>query len=48
MIAGAKSSATNSMSRMIPSGVHADEAPCIELRRIFRFFGTTKAHKHNK
>lgn len=43
MIAGAKSSATNSISRMIPSGVHTDNAPCIELRRIFRFFGTTKA-----
>lgn len=28
---------------MIPSGVHTDNAPCIELRRIFRFFGTTKA-----
>jgi ABC-2 type transport system ATP-binding protein len=27
----------------IPTAVHQDEAPCIELRRIFRFFGTTKA-----
>lgn len=27
----------------IPMGLHADNPPCIELRRIFRFFGTTKA-----
>jgi len=27
----------------VPSGVHQESSPCIELRRIFRFFGTTKA-----
>jgi ABC-2 type transport system ATP-binding protein len=28
--------------RRIPA-VHSDDSPCIELRRLFRFFGTTKA-----
>ena len=32
-----------SSSSVIPPGVHQDEPPCIELRRIYRFFGTTKA-----
>lgn len=31
------------MIAMIPAGVHQEDSPCIELRRIFRFFGTTKA-----
>ena len=31
------------MIATIPGGVHQDTAPCIELRRVFRFFGDTKA-----
>ena len=31
------------IARDIPSDVHSDKAPCIELRRIFRYFGSTKA-----
>ncbi len=29
--------------KSIPTSVHSDQPPCIELRRIYRFFGTTKA-----
>ncbi len=31
------------MMNQIPNGVHQSDSPCIELRRIYRFFGTTKA-----
>ncbi|MGV3484873.1 MAG: ABC transporter ATP-binding protein [Planctomycetaceae bacterium] len=31
------------MIATIPAGVHQEDSPCIELRRIFRFFGNTKA-----
>jgi ABC-2 type transport system ATP-binding protein len=47
MIANSKrtpgGSIRKSFSGAIPEGVHQDETPCIELRRIHRFFGDTKA-----
>jgi ABC-2 type transport system ATP-binding protein len=44
MIASSSSIPASSVpASAIPAGVMQDTAPCIELRRIFRFFGTTKA-----
>lgn len=31
------------MIAVLAGGVHQEDSPCIELRRIFRYFGTTKA-----
>jgi ABC-2 type transport system ATP-binding protein len=38
-----KSYASSMPISQVPVGVHADDSPCIELRRIYRFFGSTKA-----